>query len=342
MQPPWPSGADYMKYDECYTSPLEQELFRFFTMRDAMNATGRPMVYTICPAQSRCDGTPGVPYDPYYWKIHNMSLGPLPGGDFWDASSVSNVNMCRGDNFDSCDGSGRASHTTTACSNYCGQSGCTSSHNTYENRRKWADESYYPEDIAANWCSFNCLVDANIAYDSGSVAGPGHWVISDMLEVGNGMSVQEDESHFTLWCMMSWPLMMGHDIRNQTEDTLRILTNDELLQISADPMGRAAKLVGGIRQLTASTQVYLKQLENGDYAATLFNRGHDGAANITLQWAAMWMPSLQPMAVRDLWLHKDLGIFRGNFSATVPSHGVVAVRLHQLPYQMSQPKQPEL
>ena len=92
-------GADYMKYDECNTDPLEQELFRFFTMRgyppaatslsraplyfrwrfpsrvyraahkqralpprgyrrDAMNATGRPMIYTICPAQSRCDGTP--------------------------------------------------------------------------------------------------------------------------------------------------------------------------------------------------------------------------------------------------------------------------------------------
>ena len=58
-----------------------------------------------------------------------------------------------------------------------------------------------------------------------------------------GMSVAEDESHFTLWCMMSWPLIIGHDVRNQTVDTLRILTNSELLSISADPMGRAAKLL---------------------------------------------------------------------------------------------------
>ena len=30
-----------MKYDECNTKPLSEELFRFFTMRDAMNATVR-------------------------------------------------------------------------------------------------------------------------------------------------------------------------------------------------------------------------------------------------------------------------------------------------------------
>ena len=55
------------------------------------------------------------------------------------------------------------------------------------------------------------------------------------------MSVTEDESHFTLWCIMSFPLIMGHDVRNQSADTLRILTNKELLAVSADPMGRAAR-----------------------------------------------------------------------------------------------------
>jgi hypothetical protein len=308
-------------------------LFRFFTMRDAMNATGHPTVYTICPAQSRCDGTPGQMYDPGH--DHNMSLGPLPGGDFWDASSVANVNMCRGDGFDSCSNGHRAANATTLCSNYCGKSHCTTSQSTHAERRKWGDESYHPEDITANWCSFNCLLDANIAYDSGRVSGPGHWTISDALEVGNGMPVVEDESHFTLWCMMSWPLIMGHDIRSQTKDTLRILTNDELLlEVAADPMGRAAKLVGGVSQMTATTQVYTKQLHNGDYAATLFNRGDHNATEITLPWAAMWMPSLQPMAVRDLWQHKDLGNFSGKFTVGVPSHGVVAVRLRQLPFQV--------
>ena len=97
------------------------------------------------------------------------------------AGSVSNANMCRGDGFESCSSGRRAQNATTPCSNYCGKSHCTAAANTYEERRKWADESYRPEDIAANWCSFNCLLDANIAFDSGRVSGPGHWTISDML-----------------------------------------------------------------------------------------------------------------------------------------------------------------
>jgi hypothetical protein len=46
-------------------------------------------------------------------------------------------------------------------------------------------------------------------------------------QVGNGMSTTEDESHFTLWAMMSFPLITGHDVRTQSADTLRILTNTE-------------------------------------------------------------------------------------------------------------------
>jgi len=66
------------------------------------------------------------------------------------------------------------------------------------------------------------------------------------------MSVTEDESHFTLWCIMSFPLIMGHDVRNQSADTLRILTNKELLAVSADPMGRAARWAATIHVSLAS------------------------------------------------------------------------------------------
>ena len=90
-------------------------------------------------------------------------------------------------------------------------------------------------------------------------------------------------------------------MRNQTADTLRILTNPELLSISADPMGRAAKLVGGSRAITAPTQIYLRQLVDGDFVAALYNRDDSEALAITLHWGSMWMPTVQPMAVRDLW-----------------------------------------
>ena len=76
-------------------------------------------------------------------------------------------------------------------------------------------------------------------------------------------------------------------MRNQTADTLRILTNPELLSISADPMGRAAKLVGGSRAITAPTQIYLRQLVDGDFVAALYNRDDSEALAITLHWGSM-------------------------------------------------------
>ena len=135
--------------------------------------------------------------------------------------------------------------------------------------------------------------------------------------------------------LMSWPLIIGHDVRNQTADTLRILTNHELLSVSADPMGRAATLVGGRHAITTKTQIYLKQLVGGDFVAALFNRDDVSALPITLFWGSMWMPAVQPMAVRDLWQHKDVGIHSGNFTATVEPHAIAVFRFRQLAWHPS-------
>src|SRR3954453_3781200 len=35
-------------------------------------------------------------------------------------------------------------------------------------------------------------------------------------------------------------------------------------------------------------------------------------------------------SIRDLWAHKELGVFEGSFTATVPSHGVVLVEVRVL------------
>ena len=43
-----------------------------------------------------------------------------------------------------------------------------------------------------------------------------------MLEVGNGMSQDEDESHMAMWCILAAPLIVGCDMTKMTPDTLRI------------------------------------------------------------------------------------------------------------------------
>ena len=65
-------------------------------------------------------------------------------------------------------------------------------------------------------------------------AGPGHWNDPDMLEVGNGLTVNQDRAHFTMWCMMASPLILGNDIRNMNAETKAILTNADLIAINQD------------------------------------------------------------------------------------------------------------
>src|ERR1043165_3295368 len=57
-------------------------------------------------------------------------------------------------------------------------------------------------------------------------AGPGHWNDPDMLEVGNGgMTNVEYQSHFSLWSMMSAPLLIGTDLRKASPATFDMLSN---------------------------------------------------------------------------------------------------------------------
>lgn len=67
----------------------------------------------------------------------------------------------------------------------------------------------------------------NLDSNAGCAAMPdrGHWNDPDMLEVGNGMSVNQDRAHFTMWCMMAAPLILGNDLRAMPQETAAILLN---------------------------------------------------------------------------------------------------------------------
>ena len=129
------------------------------------------------------------------------------------------------------------------------------------------------------WCSFDStrvfpnyvqysVIDCINKNDSlRRYAGPGHWNDPDMLEVGNGLTVNQDRAHFTLWCMMASPLILGNDIRNMNAETKAILTNADLIAINQDMLG-----VQGLRlTLGDGLEYWFKPLENGDWAMTIFN-----------------------------------------------------------------------
>ena len=163
-------------------------------------------------------------------------------------------------------------------------------------------------------------------------AGPGHWNDPDMLEVGNGMSVNEDRAHFTLWCMLAAPLITGNDLRSMSPETKAILTNTEVIAIDQDSLG-----IEGFKQATSdSLEIWLKPLVNDQWALCVLNRGKtdqpfsldwntfsvtDSLSNRTLNTASM------PYKIRDLWQHKELGETNKPLKTIISTHDVLCLKL---------------
>ena len=121
-------------------------------------------------------------------------------------------------------------------------------------------------DIYHNWNSIKNLYEHNV--ELYHYADVGHWNDPDMLEVGVGnFTYNENEAHFALWCMMASPLLLGNDLRNMSEDILKIISNKHLIAIDQDALGKQAK-----RIVKGDIDALVRPLQNGKTAICYFNK----------------------------------------------------------------------
>lgn len=157
-------------------------------------------------------------------------------------------------------------------------------------------------------------------------AGPGHWNDPDMLVIGmDGGKLTEDESktQFAIWSILAAPLLMTNDLRELPEWARTIMTNKEIIAVDQDKLGKQGKRVTP-KEETAKT-VWVRELENGEYAVALMNRG-DSVTDITTNFKDF--SSKNKFALRDLYLHQDFGEFTDSYTGKqIPAHGVVMLRL---------------
>ncbi len=152
-------------------------------------------------------------------------------------------------------------------------------------------------------------------------AAPGHWNDPDMLEVGNGhMTHDEYLTHMSLWCVLAAPLLAGNDLAKMTPETLEILTNPEVVAVDQDPAG----IQGWRAAQEGPLEVWVKPLSDGSKAVGLFNRG-ESLMPVTAHFRDIGVG--EAASVRDLWAKRDLGVVRDHFTAEVPKHGVVLVKV---------------
>jgi alpha-galactosidase len=175
--------------------------------------------------------------------------------------------------------------------------------------------------ITSVWDDIVIALDVNTALAAWT--RPGGFNDPDMLEVGNGtLTDSENRAHFTLWAIMSAPLLAGNDLTMMTETTRAILTNHEIIAMDQDPLG----LQGALVRREGDVQAFAKPLAScGARGVVLFNRGA-AAASIGITWPDIWLlPG--PAVVRDLWAHADRAPVVDGITVSVPSHDVVALEV---------------
>ena len=151
---------------------------------------------------------------------------------------------------------------------------------------------------------------------------PGHWNDPDMLEIGNGgMNAEEYRTHMSLWSLLAAPLMAGNDLRSMSAETKSILMNADVIAIDQDP---AAKPVQRLEQ-QGKVEILERPLQDGSVAVGIFNRG-DAPASGNFAWANLHLPG-NKLKVTDLWKHAPVTANADTYSATVPLHGVVLLRV---------------
>jgi len=180
------------------------------------------------------------------------------------------------------------------------------------------------DDIQDDWDSVIHIIDYWGDNQDSLVpaAGPGHWNDPDMILVGDfSYSVTEAKTHFAMWAMLAAPLLLSSDLRNLPDWAEQIILNKEIIAIDQDPLGMQARRV--YVDNVWGPQVWYRLLVDGQ-AVALYNRGDWGAPlPITANWLDIGLNPVQECEIRDLYQHQDLGKFVGNFTASVPPHGVV-------------------
>lgn len=182
-------------------------------------------------------------------------------------------------------------------------------------------------DITDTWASVKGIAleqDKSAPY-----AKPGNWNDPDMLVVGHvgwgnthptKLKPDEQYLHISLWSLFAAPLLIGCDMEKLDDFTLNLLTNDEVIDINQDPLGKQATCL----QTIGDFRIYVKELEDGSRAVGFCNFGID---TVELDYKDFENLGLKgQFIVRDLWRQTNvcnINTQTEKLTIKVPVHGVL-------------------
>ncbi|MFT3934856.1 MAG: NPCBM/NEW2 domain-containing protein [Chitinophagaceae bacterium] len=200
-------------------------------------------------------------------------------------------------------------------------------------------------DIRDSWLSL--YLSAFTLDKWNAYAGPGHWNDPDMMILGDvttgtalhptRLTPNEQYSHVSIYSLLAAPLLIGCPIEKLDAFTLNLLTNDEIIAVNQDVLGKPARLITDEQGI----QTWMRPLADSSYAvgifytddfgktpASYFNWGDEQPKQYSMQFSKLGLTG--KWKLRDLWRQKDLGIANSSFTTSVPYHGVLMLKLTKM------------
>jgi alpha-galactosidase len=190
------------------------------------------------------------------------------------------------------------------------------------------------KDIKAEWRFLKAPFDSSMVHRF-SLTRPGSYGDLDMLQVGmlgtpnranttfrpSPLTAAEQYFQVSLWCLLNQPLLLSCDLTQLHAFTLNLITNDEVIAVDQDALGKAGTRV---RNETDSYEIWSKPLADGSIAVGLFNLS---TTSQVISLNAQELGLNGAYKIRDLWRQKDIATLGADFSAKVEPHGVVLVKI---------------
>ena len=171
------------------------------------------------------------------------------------------------------------------------------------------------EDIYLGWESIKSIINQSLYLSAYTTYG--HYNDMDMLEVGRGLTEEEDKTHFGMWCIMSSPLLIGCDLNDIKGNALELMQNEELIALNQNELGLQAYVV----EKENGCYILVKDVEElyGKKRAVAVYNPTDGQKTVSVNFDMLDLAG--EVKARDLFERADAGTFTGEMSVTVPAHG---------------------
>jgi alpha-galactosidase len=294
-------GIDFLKYDWCRDDADHDTQVRVFTtMRDALRATGRRILYSINP-NSSADYTAGARFD---WSgVADMARATKDIYPLWrDRMPPLGPNdpFPVGADLGVPDGFTSATRAVTP------------SRPGY-----WADADMLV--VGLGWDEYITRHFSSIRKSLALTSVSDDQLKQMLLQQAN-LTDTEQRTHLSLWAMLASPLIAGNDIRSMTPQTRDILTNRDVIAVDQDSK------VAPARALANDTRVLVKPLSDGSVALAFVNFGEE-PVTITTSADDIGLAKTQCYAVRDLWSHIENTATGPISSGELAAHAVTLLRI---------------